>query len=147
MSSPVGAINTTIDTQDVEVDNVTDGNIYRQVLSVMPGEINHEVDVNELSNDAVEKLYSLTDAKYDIRALVTEPEFVGLATLAKPVGAQLPIKTWTIRMTDQMGNATTITGEANVSKLTVMDRGIGSVELIWRLDFQSGSTISVLDFT
>jgi len=147
MSTPIGTEANFIDTQDVSVENVTDGNIYTQVLAVQPYELDHKVEINYLTNDAVEKLFSMTDAKVEVRLALTEPEYVALATLAIPVGATLPLKNWRVTFTSQSGNPATISGEASMANFKHLDTGLGLVEVVFRLEFMSGATVAVIVVT
>lgn len=147
MSTPVGSENQFVDTQDVQVENVTDGLIFKQVMSANPVEVNHIVDLNRLRDNRVEKLFDLTDAKWDIRLLLTEPEFNALFTLSIPVSGVLSIKEWKITMKSQSGTSVNIKGDASLAMLRVMDTGVGVVEITLRLEFMSGTGTEVITVT
>ena len=144
MSSPVGTPANFVDTQKMQVENVTDSLIYTQVLQVMPAEIDHSMEINFRTDDFVEKLYSLENVAYEIRMLVTEPEYVALTNLAIMTNAQLPIKTWTLTMTSQSNLPATLTGEARMRRIRLIDPGIGALEIAFRLEFESGTTEAVV---
>ncbi len=136
-----------VDTQDVQVENVTDSKIYKQVMSANPVEVMHAVEMNRLRDNRVEKLFDLTDAKWEIRMIMTEPDFNALFTLSIPVSGILPTKEWKITMTSQSGTSVNIKGDASLSMLRVMDTGVGVVEIVIQLDFSSGTVNQVITVT
>jgi len=125
-----------------EPDPSTDTTEYRQVLSVIPAQIKHNVDFNSLTSDAVEKLFSLTDAAFEIIMMVTQPELANLITLSLQVNAQLPTRFWSVTLTSVSGNSTVIDGTAAVSKLSIIDPGVGFATIELTLDFVTTATIS-----
>lgn len=136
-----------VDTQDVKIENVTDGKVYKQGLSANPIEVMHAVEMNRLRDNRVEKLFDLTDAKWEVRMIVTEPDFNALFTLSIPVSGVLPTKEWKITMTSQSGTSVNIKGDASLSMLRVIDAGVGVVEVVIQLDFSSGSLARVITVT
>jgi len=135
------------DTQDVKVENVTDGKVYKQTLSANPIEVMHAVEMNRLRDNRVEKLFDLTDAKWEVRMIMTEPDFNALFTLSIPVSGVLPTKEWKITMTSQSGTSVNMKGDASLSMLRVIDTGVGIVEVVIQLDFSSGSVARVITVT
>ena len=136
-----------VDTQDVKVENVTDNKTYKQAMSANPIEVIHAVDMNRLRDGRVEKLFDLTDAKWEIRMIVTEPDFNDLFTLSIPVSSVLPTKEWKITFTSQSGTSVNLKGDASLSMLRVIDTGVGVVEIIIQLDFSSGTANQVITVT
>jgi len=136
-----------VDTQDVKVENVTDGKVYKQTLSANPIEVMHAVEMNRLRDNRVEKLFDLTDAKWEVRMIMTEPDFNALFTLSIPVSGVLPTKEWKITMTSQSGTSVNMKGDASLSMLRVIDTGVGIVEVVIQLDFSSGSVARVITVT
>jgi len=136
-----------VDTQDVKIENVTDGKVYKQSLAANPVEVMHTVEMNRLRDNRVEKLFDLTDAKWQVRMLVTEPDFKALFTLSIPVSGVLPTKEWKITMTSQSGTSVNIKGDASLSMLRVIDTGVGVVEIIIELEFSSGAGTEVITVT
>ena len=146
MSSRVGEEAGFVDTQGLEVENTTDGLIYDQVLSVNPANVDHNMFFHQLTNDTVEKTFSLTNAAFDIIMMVTQPELGALLNLSLPVQAQLATRDWEIRITDQSNRTTTLSGEASVKDFKILDSGLGTVQLQIRLEFLSGVNTGVLSF-
>lgn len=136
--------NQLVDTQDVRIENVTDNKIYKQGLAANPVEVMHAVEMNRLRDNRVEKLFDLTDAKWEVRMILTEPDFNELFTLSIPVSGVLPTKEWKITMTSQSGTSVNISGDASLSMLRVLDTGVGVVEIVIQLDFSSGATARVI---
>lgn len=143
MSVHVGDEAGFIDTQGFELENSTDGLIYDQVLSIIPAELSHSLDFNQLTNDTVEKLFGLTDAAFEVTMLATQPELAGLLNLVIPVAAQLPNREWIVRMTDQSARITTLTGFAILNEFRIIDDGISLSKLKFKLEFVSEATVSV----
>ena len=85
MSTRVGDESGFIDTQGLEVENKTDGLIYDQVLSVSPADADHNMNFHQLTNDTVDKTFSLTNVAFDIVMMATQPELTGLFNLAIPI--------------------------------------------------------------
>ena len=147
MSSIVGEPDDFIDTQGFtikfkEPDPSSDTTEFRQTLSITPAQVEHNVDFNSLTSDEVEKLFSLTDAAFEVIMMVTQPELVILTSLSLLVNAQLPLRLWTIIMTSVSGNSTTIEGVAGISKLSIVDAGVGFSTIELTLDFVSSAAIT-----
>ena len=140
--SEVGSPNNFVDTQGVVLENLTDGLIYDQSLSIVPAEITHSMDFNQLTNDNVEKLFGLTDAAFEVEMMVTQPELLALFNLTTPVGAQLPSREWEIRMTDVSNNTSKVSGSAILNELRINDDGISFMTLRFKLEFVSGATVT-----
>lgn len=143
--TPTGTSDGFVDTQgfQLKLKNVNDDDTisFTQVLSLTPAKIEHSVDFNQLTNDTVEKLFGLTDAAFDVKMMVTQPEINLLLGLALPVNAELPSRFWTVTLTDVSGGSTDIEGDAFVSKLDIIDPGVGFATLEMTLDFVSGATV------
>lgn len=140
--SDVGSPDNFIDTQGVVLENVTDGDIYDQAISIAPIQVNHSMEFNQLTNDTVEKLFGLTDASFEIEMMATQPEIAGLVNLTTPIGAQLPSKEWAIRMTDVSNNTSTISGTAILNDLRIIDDGISFMTIRFKLEFVSAATVT-----
>jgi len=141
--SDVGSPDNFIDTQGISLENQTDSLIYDQILSMTPANISHSMQLNQLTNDTVEKLFGLTDAVVAVEMLATQPELLGLFALTVPVGARLPSKVWQARLADVSNNIQTITGTASLTDLEIIDDGISFATLKFNLEFFSGSTVDV----
>ena len=139
MSSPAGDPSGFIDTQGISVENKTDGIIYSQVLSLIPGHFEHSKTFHQLTNDTVEKLFGLTDAQFKVTLLATQPELNALINLTLPVLAQLPSREWVITMTDQSNRNEILTGFAIIGEFTIIDQGVGLATVEFTLEFISGA--------
>ena len=146
MSTRVGDESGFVDTQGLEVENTTDGLIYDQVLSVSPANADHNMNFHQLTNDTVDKTFSLTNAAFDIVMMVTQPELSALVNLAIPVQAQLAIRNWAVSITDQSNRTTILSGDAAMKEFKILDTGLGAVQLQIRLEFVSSQTVGVLSF-
>ncbi len=139
--SDVGFPENFIDTQAIFLENQTDGDIYDQILSMIPVSISHSMELNQLTNDTVEKLFGLTDAVIEVEMLATQPELLGLFQLTVPTAAQLPSRVWKATLADVSNNTQTITGTATLTDLEVIDDGVSFATLKFKLEFFSGSTV------
>ena len=137
MSSPVGSYDNFVDTQDVILDNLTDGLIYLQVKTILPFEVLHDMVEHNTCTGFVEKLTSLDNVRLVCRAILTEPQFPALMTLSLVVGSKLPIKNWRVTMSAFNNLATLITGEAKMFNFKVIDRGVDVVMVEFTLEFES----------
>jgi len=137
----VGSPENFIDTQGVTLENQTDGLVYDQVLSMTPVNISHSMELNQLTNDTVEKLFGLTDAVLAVEMLATQPELLALFQLTVPTDAKLPSRVWRARLADVSNNFQTVTGTATLTDLEVIDDGVSFATLKFNLEFFSGSTV------
>ena len=146
MSQRVGEEAGFVDTQGIELENTTDGLIYEQVLSVTPADIDHNMFFHQLTNDTVDKTFSLTNAAFDIVMMVTQPELSALFNLSVPIAGRLPEKNWEVSITDQSNRTSVLAGTAVLKTIKIIDTGLGSVELSLRLEFLNREEIGVLTF-
>jgi len=146
LSTRVGDEAGFVDTQGLEVEQTTDGLIYDQVLSVSPADADHNMNFHQLTNDTVDKTFSLTNAAFDIVMMVTQPELNDLLNLALPVQAELTTKDWAVRITDQSNRTTVLSGVAAMKELKILDTGLGAVQIQIRLEFLNRVDIGVLSF-
>ena len=147
VNTPVGERKDWVDTQGFalrvkEPDPSTDTTEYRHVLSLVPAKISHTVDFNQLTDDTVEKLFSLTDAKFEVVMMLDEVLLPSLLQLTLPVNAQITTRQWTVIMTSDDGGTAQIQGQAAVSDLNVLDAGVGYATVEFALDFVSAAAVS-----
>ncbi len=138
--SSQGDKNQVVDTQNAQLENVDDGIVFRQVLSINPVTAAHNVEINYLTNNVVEKLTDLTNATIDARLLLTVPEFDDLFTLSIPINGVLPQRLWEATYTSQSNAQVKLEGEAILAQVQVIDKGLGVVEVMIRLEFTGGTT-------
>ena len=137
--SAVGTKANFVDTQDVELRNVTDALIYRQVFNLYL-DIDHDMDINYLRDSQVEKLFDLSNNAVEGDMLVTQPEIAALITLATPVLDQLPRREWRVTVTDQSGNSSQFTlSNAVLRSFRLVDPGAGLTN--WHFRIEGDGTI------
>ena len=146
MSTRVGDESGFIDTQGLEVENKTDGLIYDQVLSVSPADADHNMNFHQLTNDTVDKTFSLTNVAFDVVMMATQPELAALLNLTVVVVSELPQRNWEVRITDQSNRTTTLSGDAVIKNLKIIDVGLGAVQIEIRLEFINRQNVGVLNF-
>lgn len=146
MSTRVGDESGFIDTQGLEVENKTDGLIYDQVLSVSPADADHNMNFHQLTNDTVDKTFSLTNVAFDVVMMATQPELAALLNLTVVVVSELPQRNWEVRITDQSNRTTTLSGDAIIKNLKIIDVGLGAVQIEIRLEFINRQDVGVLNF-
>ncbi len=137
MSSPQGTYNEFVDTQDIILDNLTDGIIYDQVKTITPFEIEHDMVEHHTATGYVEKLSSLDGVKLECRAILTEPDLPALMTLGLVTNSKLPVKQWRVSFTSFSNLTATVTGFAKLFNFKIIDRGVDVVMVEFRLEFES----------
>jgi hypothetical protein len=140
MSVNVGVEANFVDTQGLTLENVTDGLIYDQVLTLDAIDILHSVKFHQLTNDTVEKILSLSDSSVGVTMLVTQPELALLVNLSTQTAAQSPERNWNVNITDQSTNTTTLGGIAKISEFKIIDSGVGLATIKMTLDFITDTT-------
>lgn len=141
MSSPVGSYGGFVDTQDVVLENVSDGFIYSQARTTLPS-ISHEMQEHHTCTGYVEKLGGLDGVSLPVTMVVTEPELAALMNLALVVGEQITLNLWRVTYTDFSGNSTNFEGWAKMFELQILDRGSEVVHIAFRLEFESKFSIT-----
>lgn len=142
MSSTVGSRGDYFDSHDITFENVSDGLIFQQTISVNPT-LEYDVTPKYLSNNTIEKLTSLLNAKFDISMMATQAQFAALAGLANTATGILTRKNWKVTMLSQTitaGNVrstSTILGQAIITNFKVIDNSIDEVSLEFTLDFET----------
>ncbi len=137
MSTPQGIYGEFVDTQDVVLDNITDGIIYDQVKTIAPFQIEHDVTEHNTCTGFVEKLASLDNVRLECRAILTEPDLPALLILSLAVNGQLPIKQWRASFTSYSNATATVTGFAKMFNFKIVDRGVDVVMVEFTLEFES----------
>jgi len=137
MSTPQGIYGEFVDTQDVILDNLTDGIIYDQVKTIAPFEIEHDITEHHTCTGFVEKLSTLDNARLECRAILTEPDLPALLILSLIVNSQLPIKQWRVSFTSFSNQTARVTGFAKMFNFKIVDRGVDVVIVEFTLQFES----------
>ena len=137
MSSPQGTYAEFVDTQDVILDNLTDGIIYDQVKTIAPFEIEHDMEEHHTCTGYVEKLTSLDGVKLECRAILTEADLPALLTLSLVSNSKLPVKNWRVSFTSFNNLTATVTGLAKMFTFKIVDRGVDVVMVEFTLQFES----------
>ena len=127
-----------VDTQDVRLTNISDGISYTQLENVKISK-KHVRTLHQLTDDTVDKNFSLTDAIIEGDIIMTQPEFALLKTLSTPVNAQLPIRNYTLLYTDQSGNPASFNGDGFLAVFETTDPGDGAVTWHFVLEMRSVS--------
>lgn len=122
-----------IDTQDVTLTNISDGVTYDQLENVRVS-TRHVTSFHQLSDDTVDKNFSLADVTIEGDIIATSSEFALLKTLSTMVNAQLPIRNYTVLFTDQSGTPTSYNGDGFLAVFEPVDSGDGS--LTWHFVLQ-----------
>lgn len=124
-----------VDTQNVSLTNNTDVVTYTQATNIRwqtnPGKLTRRIR----TDGVFENLWQPRMPSFEADIMVTEPQLAGLIALTLQSNNQLPIKSWSITMTDNSSNSTTITGSAQLSSFNFVDPGIGSTTYHIRLEF------------
>jgi hypothetical protein len=114
---------------------------YRQVLSLVPANIDHQVFFHQLTDNTVEKTFALTDAAFEVKMMLTIPELGELILLASPVNAELAKREWTVTLTSVSATVDIVGGDAIISHFSIIDAGVGLATIEMTLDFVTGATL------
>lgn len=137
MSSPQGLFSEFVDTQDVELENITDGIIYTQVKTILPFEVSHQITEHNTCTGFVEKLTTLDNVRLDCRAILSEPDLPALMTLSLVVNSKLPLKLWIVSLRSFSNLTNLISGDAKMFNFKILDRGVDVVLVEFTLEFES----------
>jgi hypothetical protein len=141
------------DTQDISLENVTDTKTYQQLISVNPISFEYDVTKKYLTNNTIEKLCSLLDAKIKVSMMATQPEFLDLTNLVNTTDGKPIEKQWRVKMLSQkisssnVRDTSTITGYAILTDFYVIDNSIDEVKLEFTIDFVTKDSSVVVTVT
>ncbi len=127
-----------VDTQDVSLTNISDGITYTQLENVRIA-INHATSFHQLSDNTVDKNFSLADVTIEGDIIMTNPELALLKVLSTMVNAQLPIRNYTVLFTDQSGTLTSYNGDGFLAVFEPVDSGESA--LTWHFVLQMRAII------
>ena len=116
------------------------------MLSVSPADADHNMNFHQLTNDTVDKTFSLTNVAFDVVMMATQPELAALLNLTVVVVSEIPQRHWEVRITDQSNRTTTLSGDAIIKNLKIIDVGLGAVQIEIRLEFVNRQNVGVLNF-
>jgi len=139
--SAVGVQDNFVDTQQSMLTNVTDSLTYTQLTDLM-FDIDSNVTKHELTDDTIDNVFSLYMSGVQGNMWLTNPEWDALVVLTEDVAGVRPIKTWLLRWIDQSNTVKTTTFNAQLKTLRPIDRGIGAVQLFFRLELREGVGVS-----
>ena len=122
-----------IDTQDSILTNVTDSLTYKQITDITL-DIDSNVTKHQLTDDTIDNVFSLYMNSLQGNMWVTNPEWPALLALTVDIDGVRPSKAWTLTWTDQSNTVVTTAFNAQMKALRPIDRGIGAVQLFFRLE-------------
>ena len=125
-----------IDTQNVNIRNVTDNVTYSQATQIS-AEFESELTRRQLTNNEFENLWDLLHGTYEAEIMVTQPQVADLILLIKQTNNQPPTKVWRIIMVSDSNQQVIIQGSAQLGKLRFVDNNEASMTYSIRLDFSS----------
>lgn len=129
----VGVQDNFVDTQDYILTNVSDSLTYIQLTDLVP-DIDSNVTKHQLTDDTIDNVFSLRMNSLQGNMWVTNPEWAALTVLTLDVNGVRPKKAWTITWTDQSNTVVTTAFNAQMKTLRPIDKGIGAVQLFFRLE-------------
>ncbi len=122
-----------VDTQDSILTNLTDSLTYKQLTDLVI-DIDSNVAKHQLTNDTIDNVFSLRMISLQGNMWITNPEWAALLTLTVDVAGVRPSKVWTITWTDQSNTVVTTAFNGQMKTLRPIDKGIGAVQLFFRLE-------------
>ena len=129
----VGSPDNFVDTQDSKLTNNTDSLTYTQLTDLVP-DIDSNVIKHQLTDDTINNVFSLRMNSLQGNMWVTNPEWAALLTLTIDINGVRPVKIWTLEWTDQSNTVVTSAFNAQMKTLRPVDKGIGAVQLFFRLE-------------
>ena len=132
MSSSVGVPQNFVDTQDVSLENVSDGLIYPQLTDVN-FTVDSNIEKNQLTDDRIDNVFSLRMISIEGNMVVTNPEWTALLALTVDVNGIRPVKIWQVSWTDATGTTVSTAFNGQMQTLQPIDSGLGSVTLFFRI--------------
>jgi len=129
----VGLQENFVDTQDSVLTNISDSLTYTQLTDLVP-DIDSNVTKHQLTDDTIDNVFSLRMNSIQGNMWVTNPEWAALVVLTVDVAGVRPLKAWTLTWTDQSNTVVTTAFNAQMKTLRVIDRGIGAIQLFFRLE-------------
>ncbi len=131
--SAVGVPANFVDTQDVSLENVTDGDIYTQLTNVR-FDIDSLVEKNQLTDDTIDNVYSLRMNSIEGNILITNPQWADLVLLTVDSAGVRPGRLWKVSWDDASGTNVNTTFFGQIKTLRPIDAGIGFVSLFFRIE-------------
>ena len=122
-----------VDTQQSILTNTSDGLTYDQLTDLVV-DVDSNVVKHQLTDDTIDNVFSLRMNSIQGNMWVTNPEWEALVELTLDVNGVRPSKVWTITWTDQSNTEVTTAFNAQMKTLRPTDRGIGAVQLFFRLE-------------
>lgn len=130
-----------VDTQKFRLTNVTDSLTYIQITDVTL-DLDSNVVKHQLSDDTIDNVFSLYMSSVQGNMWITNPEWAALVLLTVDVDGVRPVKSWNLIQTDQSNTVKTATFNAQLKTLREVDRGVGVVQLFFRLELQEAVVIT-----
>lgn len=137
----VGSQSNFVDTQDAILTNITDNLTYLQVTDLIL-DIDSNVTKHQLTDDTIDNVFSLLLNSIQGNMWVTNPEWTALVVLTVDVDGVRPTRIWELKWIDQSGTSVTTFVSAQLKTLRPIDRGIGAIQLFFRLE--ASKTVIVL---
>lgn len=131
----VGSQANYVDSQDSILTNVTDSLTYTQITDLVL-DIDSKIRKHQLTNDTIDNVFSLYMSGVQGNMWITNPEWDALVVLTVDVAGVRPIRSWELKWVDQSNTSKTTTFNAQLKTLRPVDRGIGAVQLFFRLELR-----------
>jgi len=132
----VGSSDNWVDTQNAILSNDTDSLTYLQVTDLVL-DIDSNVTKHQLTDDRIDNVFSLYMNSVQGNMWVTTPEWLALLALTVDSNGVRPSRDWTLEWTDNSNNTITTTFNGQMKTLRPIDRGIGSIQLFFRLELKT----------
>lgn len=129
----VGTQENTVQTQKVIITNETDSKTYIQA-TIVNFTIDSNVTKHQLNDDTIDNSFSLPMNSIEGTLRITIPEWADLVTLTKDVNGIRPIKSWSVKWTDDSGNTATTTFDGQLKTLISTDDGLQKLRVNFRIE-------------
>jgi len=129
----VGVQDNFVDTQKITLTNLTDALTYIQITDFETN-IDSNVTKHHLTDDTVDNVFDLYDNYIQGNMWATTPQWAALVTLTVDVDGVRPSRIWQVSETDQSNSNVTTSINGQLKTLRKIDRGIGAVQLFFRIE-------------
>lgn len=137
----VGIQSEFVDTQSSTLTNFSDALTFDQITDLIL-DLDSTVTKHQLTDDTIDNVFSLYMSGLEGNMWVTTTQYPALVALTVDVAGIRPVKIWQLSWTDQSSNTKTTSFSAQLKTLRPIDRGIGAIQLFFRLELQEAVNIT-----
>jgi len=138
----VGLQENFVDAQESTLTNRTQDLTYIQITDTILN-IDSNVTKHQLTDNTIDNVFSRYMASMQGNMWVTLPEWLALTDLTVDVNGTRPVNVWELKWISQADVRISTVFAAQMKTLQIIDRGIGSVQLFFRLELTEEIQIEI----